>query len=58
MSQSAGTKVFAHKQATRESQSSLSKLYEVVRAQEPHDGRALTPQQVQEICSVIGGLFS
>eukprot|EP00878_Enallax_costatus_P026882 GHUV01028892.1.p1 GENE.GHUV01028892.1~~GHUV01028892.1.p1 ORF type:complete len:215 (+),score=24.71 GHUV01028892.1:162-806(+) len=53
MSQSAGTKVYAHRQSAKEPQSSLSKLYEVVRAQEPHDGRALTQQQVQEICHVI-----
>lgn len=57
MSQSAGTKVYAHNQANG-GQSSLSQLYEVVRAKEPFSGRALAPQQVQEICSVIGTLLS
>lgn len=54
MSQVAGGKLYAHRPAAKTTQNSLNTLYEVVRSQEPHDGRALTAQQVQEICNVIG----
>lgn len=33
---------------------SLDSLYEVVRAQQPHEGCPLSPQQVELICNVIG----
>lgn len=35
-------------------ENSLDSLYEVVRAQQPHEGCPLSPQQVELICNVIG----
>lgn len=40
--------------AAKEPGNSLNKLYEVVRAQQPHEGCPLSAQQVELICSVIG----
>lgn len=40
--------------AVKESENSLDRLYEAVREQQPHEGCALSPQQVEHICSVIG----
>lgn len=38
----------------KEGDNSLNRLYEVVRAQQPHEGCPLSPQQVELICNVIG----
>lgn len=38
----------------KEPENSLNRLYEVVRAQQPHEGCPLSAQQVELICNVIG----
>jgi hypothetical protein len=38
----------------KDGDNSLNRLYEVVRAQQPHEGCPLSPQQVELICNVIG----
>lgn len=38
----------------KDTENSLNRLYEVVRAQQPHEGCPLSAQQVELICSVIG----
>lgn len=40
--------------AVKDADNSLNRLYEVVRAQQPHEGCPLSPQQVELICNVIG----
>jgi hypothetical protein len=40
--------------SVKDADNSLNRLYEVVRAQQPHEGCPLSAQQVELICSVIG----